>query len=81
TPFFEEASLCLHLSNGDAFPVSTLEAMSAGVPTIVSTTTGTKEVVKVIEPRLVVDSEPMAAIKAVDWYFGLSEGAKVGISD
>jgi len=39
-------SLYIHPARGDTFPVSILEAMAAGVPTLVSEETGTKEAVE-----------------------------------
>jgi len=43
-PFIKKSSLMVHLGRGDTFPVSTIEAMISGIPVIVSTDTGTKEI-------------------------------------
>jgi len=42
---FEKASLFVHAGRSSAYPVSTLEAMRAGLPVIVTKMTGTKDVV------------------------------------
>ncbi|MFN7948477.1 MAG: glycosyltransferase family 4 protein [Blastocatellia bacterium] len=70
-PFFEASDLYLHLANGDAFPVATLEALRAGVPVIVSEWTGTREIITQIDERLVVPMDPMIASERIDWYFDL----------
>jgi len=45
----------LHCSRGDAFPTSTLEAMSAGLLTVVSNWTGTKEIVEQVDNRFITE--------------------------
>lgn len=52
---FEHADVFVQPSSGDAFPVASLEAMLAGVPTIVSKQTGTKELVKSVDSKLVCE--------------------------
>ena len=49
---FEEASLFVHAGRCSAYPVATLEAMRAGLPVVVSTMTGTKEIVEKIETQI-----------------------------
>ncbi len=50
---FAAADVYVQASSGDAFPVATLEAMLAGLPTVVSTETGTRELVEDVDPLLV----------------------------
>ncbi len=50
---FAAADIYVQPSSGDAFPVASLEAMLAGVPTVVSTGTGTRELVEDVDPLLV----------------------------
>ena len=50
---FAAADVYVQPSAGDAFPVASLEAMLAGLPTVVSTATGTREVVEDVDPLLV----------------------------
>ena len=74
------ASLCLHCSRGDAFPTSTLETMMAGIPTVVSEWTGTKEVVEKIDIRFIVPNDPEVIASRMLWYFGLSIEERLEIS-
>ena len=81
TPYLNRASLYVHPSRGDAFPVSTLEAMSAGIPAIVSEWTGTAEVVKQVDPTFVVPTDPEMIVAAIERYFVISASAKLALSD
>lgn len=78
--FFDNSDLCVHITNGDAFPIATLEAMRAGLPTMVSELTGTKEVVQKIEERLVVPMDAHSASERIEWYFNLSSDERKAIS-
>ena len=79
--FFNNSDLCVHLTNGDAFPIATLEAIRAGLPTIVSDLTGTKEVVEKVDAKLVVPMNPQVASETICWYFELSPDEREAISD
>jgi glycosyltransferase involved in cell wall biosynthesis len=70
--YLEESSLYLHLGRGEAFGVTIIEAMVAGVPAIVSDITGAKEVVEKVSPKFVVSLKEEGIIKRVKEYFGLS---------
>lgn len=74
------ASLYVHLGRGDAFPISVLEAMCAGLPSIVSDWTGTREVVKEVDPRLVVPCDADKAADQILWYFNLRPDEKQALS-
>jgi len=54
-----ECSICVHPTRFDAFPVSVLEAMAAGVIPVVTPTTGTAEIVAKVNPDLVVSFSKM----------------------
>jgi glycosyltransferase involved in cell wall biosynthesis len=54
---FSEACLYLHTARGEAWGISINEALAAGVPTIVSNKTGSKELVESVEPNFVVSLE------------------------
>jgi glycosyltransferase involved in cell wall biosynthesis len=75
------ASLCLHCTRGDAFPTSTLEAMTAGVVPLVSEWTGTRQVVAHVSDRLIAPLEPQAIAERIFWYFGLDSGERARLSD
>ncbi|WP_251328881.1 glycosyltransferase family 4 protein [Haloplanus pelagicus] len=64
-----EASLFVQPSLGDAFPVSTLEALQAGLPPIVTQTTGTRSEVRAVSGDLVVDNSPHALAEGIVDYF------------
>lgn len=53
TEILKNKYLCLHLSRGDAYPTSTLECALAGMPVLVSESTGTKNILKAIDTCLV----------------------------
>jgi glycosyltransferase involved in cell wall biosynthesis len=77
---FERAALCLHLGRGEAFGISVLESLCAGVPCIVSEWTGAKEVVEQVDPRLVVPLDAAEAARRVLWYFDLPPEEKRRLS-
>lgn len=79
-PYFEDASLFVQASRADTFPVTTLEALRAGLPVIVTEMTGTKEVVEKLGKEFVrkVDAEDIA--KGILHYFDLSDSMKVKLS-
>lgn len=81
TNFFEEAAIYLQCGRGDAFPVSVLEAMAAGLIPIVSEWTGAKEAVQRIDPTLIcpLDVEQISArVLAI---LALSPDRKQSLSD
>ena len=79
--FFSKADLYVHITNGDAFPIASLEAMRAGLPTIVSDLTGTKEVVSKIDESFVVPMNAKAAADKIEWYFNLPVEQKRKIAE
>lgn len=80
-PYFSQSSLYVQASRADAFPVASLEAMRAGIPTIVTEKTGTKEIIEQIDKNLVapVDAKVLAD-KILD-YFSMSKTEKIRISN
>lgn len=79
-PYFEKTSLFVQASRADTFPVSTLESLRAGLPTIVTEKTGTKEVVEKLGENFVrkMDAEDIA--KGILHYFVLSNSRKRELS-
>lgn len=55
--YMNKSSIYCHFGRGDTFPVVTLEAMTSGIPTIVSNETGTKEVVEKVDESFVVNQK------------------------
>jgi glycosyltransferase involved in cell wall biosynthesis len=66
---FEPASLFVQPSRFDTFPVSTLEAMRAGVVPLVTQTTGTRSEAREIDSSLVVTADKQALAAGVRHYF------------
>ncbi|KTG10538.1 hexosyltransferase [Haloprofundus marisrubri] len=66
---FAPASLYVQPSRMDTFPVSTLEAMRAGLPPLVTETTGTRSEAGALSPNLVVDPAPESLAAGVVDYF------------
>jgi|SRR3989344_393804 len=67
-----EHQLYVHFGRGEAFGVTVLESMSAGIPAIVSNLTGAKEAVKKIKPKFVVPLDVNLTSKRIKEYFNLS---------
>ena len=76
-----KASLYIHLGRGEAFGISVLEAMSAGLPCIVSEWTGAKEAVAQVSEDLIVPIDAEAAARKALWYFDLPQEIKASLSD
>ncbi|MBT3643109.1 glycosyltransferase family 4 protein [archaeon] len=76
-----KCSLYCHFGRGEAFGVSTLESMAAGIPCIVSKFTGVGEVVKKVDENFVIDIEDKEkVIKKILEYFAkdVKEKRKLG---
>lgn len=67
------AALCLHCARGDAFPTATIEAMAAGVVTLVSEWTGTRQIVSEVSNQLIAPLDAKAIAERISWYFGLEK--------
>jgi glycosyltransferase involved in cell wall biosynthesis len=64
-----KAALYIHPARADAFPVSVLEALRAGLPAVVTTTTGTKSLIRDIKEDMVVNRFPDEISAAIVDYF------------
>lgn len=73
---FAPAALYVQPSRMDTFPVSTLEAMRAGLPPLVTTTTGTRSEARAVDPELVVKATPETLARGVSRYFDGSLAAR-----
>lgn len=80
-PFLKKAALVVHLGRGDAFPVSTLEAMLAGVPVMLSKYTGTCQIMEEINPLFVRELSDSDLVKGIDWFFSLNEEIRIEYSN
>jgi glycosyltransferase involved in cell wall biosynthesis len=62
-----EAAVLVLPSSYDPFPMSALEAMSAGIPTIVTEACGVADLVRTVDPRLVVGESLAELVRAMTW--------------
>lgn len=79
--YLSDSSLYLHCSRGDAFPTSSIEAMTAGLVPIVSEWTGTKQLVQDISEKLIVPLEVEEIANRIIWYFNLPLDQKFTLSE
>jgi glycosyltransferase involved in cell wall biosynthesis len=76
----KKSALYVHMGRGDTFPLSCIEAMLGGLPTIVSEWTGTKEVVEKVDKNLIVELDPSKLVKKIKLYFSLDYEEKSKLS-
>ena len=74
-------ALYLHPARGDTFPVSVLEAMAAGLPSIVSDETGTKEAVEKVMEDFVIERNPALISKRILNYFNMPDKDRKALSE
>ena len=77
---YENKSLYIHPARIDAFSVSTLEAMKAGFPTVVTDQTGAKSQVKKVSKRLITKPDSKKLAESVIEYFNKKTDSKKEIS-
>lgn len=68
-PILAQASLYVHPARIDAYAVSVLEAMRAGLPAVVTTTTGAKSEVASLGDEFIVPATASALAQTVSAYF------------
>jgi len=78
--YLERSDLYLHLGRGEAFGVTIAEAMTAGIPCIISDQTGAKEFVERVSPELVVDKNLSKINETLNNYLSLDVNKKLDIS-
>lgn len=79
-PYLMNTSLYIQPSVGESWGIAALEAMMAGVPTLVTSEIGVKEVVKQIDPKLIVKPTVNSLSQGIIDYFQLSSEQRVDIS-
>jgi glycosyltransferase involved in cell wall biosynthesis len=78
--YLAAAALYLHCGRGDCCPLSLLEAMCAGLPSIVSDLTGNHDIVAEASSALVVAADADAIADRILWYFGLPAAERAALS-
>jgi glycosyltransferase involved in cell wall biosynthesis len=79
--YLNQGSLYLHCARGEAFGITILIAMLAGLVPMVSEWTGAKQAVEEVNPDLVVPLDSAIIAKRILWYFNLPEEEKKKLSD
>ena len=77
---FADASLYVHPAYIEAFGVSVVEAMRAGLPATVTETTGAKSVVTEVDDSMVVPPSAEALAVAVTRYFDTDPAYRKSVS-
>jgi len=75
-----ESALHLHAARMDAFPVSVLEALRLGLPSIVTERTGDRSVVQEISEDMVVERSVKPFADAITEYFDMPEHERERLS-
>jgi len=81
TEIFENSSLYVQPARADAFPVTVLEAMQAGLVPIVTKTTGSQSLVSKLNNGLIVEPEPSALASGIVQYFEQDKEQRCGLSE
>lgn len=79
-PAMAAASLYVQPSRADNFPVSVLEAMRAGLPTVVTSSTGSRSVVGDLSDDLIAEPNPDAIADTIAAYFATPVDKRVELS-
>jgi glycosyltransferase involved in cell wall biosynthesis len=69
---FDDAAMLAFPASVGAFPVVTLEGLTAGLPVLTTPRVGTATLVRGVHDRLAVDPDPGRVASALEWYDGLS---------
>lgn len=81
TQALASSAMYLHCARGDAFPTTVMEALTAGLPPLVSEWTGNKELALEVHSQLVVPLESQLIADRIIWYFQLKIEDKYNLSD
>ena len=74
-------SLGIHVARGDSFPTSVIELTAAGIPTIVSQETGTKEILGQIDSSYIVPLDASAIANQITIHIQKSIEVKNNLSE
>lgn len=77
---FNQACLYIQPSRVDPHPVTVMEALRAGVPPVVTRTTGSRSIIRSLDSRLVVDPTVNGVFEGTRDYFSMAQDQKQTIS-
>lgn len=77
---YDGASLYVQPSRADAFAISAVEGMAAGVPAAVTSTTGARSAVREVDGSLVTEADPDALAETIITYFRRETAEKERLS-
>jgi len=80
TEVYANTGLYIQPSRIDPFPVTVLEALRAGVPTVVTESTGSRSEINDINERLIASTSADGLAEAINWYFDLKQAEKEKLS-
>ena len=78
---YASAGLYIQPSRADPFPVTVLEALRAGLPAVVTESTGNYTEISELNDQLIVPTTTEGITEAVNWYFELSRTEKEKLSN
>jgi glycosyltransferase involved in cell wall biosynthesis len=78
--YLKKCSLCVHPARGEAFGISVVESLLAGVPAMVSNETGAGEIVKLADENLLFKLNPPEISQKISAYFDSSLEYKENLS-
>lgn len=81
TNVYANAGLYVQPSRADPFPVTVLEALRAGIPTVVTESTGSQSEVKKLDDRLIASTTSEGLSKCVNWFFDCETDTKQRLSN
>lgn len=73
---FRNSCLYIHTSRGDSFPTTTMEALSSGIPCLISNETGSKEIIEKISTEFLTTLHPEDISNRINWFLNLSQEKK-----
>lgn len=81
TTVYANASLYVQPSRIEPFGVAVLEALRAGLPAVITESTGVRSEIHKIDDRLIAPTTSRGLSEAISWYFNRSQAEREALSD
>jgi glycosyltransferase involved in cell wall biosynthesis len=78
---YADASLYVQPSRVDPFPVTVLEALRTGLPSVVTESTGNYTEISEVSDQLITPATAGGLSRAINWYFDQSQAKKQELSE